>query len=86
MDSVVLQCQEEPRQSWNTPERPLTACHVQDTIELSFLKHTKMHVSPQHAVALAIYSLHDLLHSFTVDSILRDINLGWDVMQHNNHL
>ena len=34
----------------------------------------KMHVSSQHSVALAIYSLHDLLHSFTMDSILSDLN------------
>ena len=34
----------------------------------------KMNVSLQHAVALATYSLHDLLHSFTMDSILSDIN------------
>ena len=70
MDSVVLQCSSVRKNQDNLGI--LQKDHSQH--ELLSLKHTKMHVSSQHAVALAIYSLHDLLHSFTMDSILSDLN------------
>ena len=78
MDSVVLQCSSVRKNQDNLGI--LQKDHSQNVmyrtllIELLSLKHTKMHVSSQHAVALAIYSLHDLLHSFTMDSILSDLN------------
>ena len=44
------------------------------SINMSVGIRIKIHVSLQHALVLATYSLHDFLHSFTMDCILSDIN------------